>query len=414
MKIPGKIYSVGGSVRDLIMGRTPHDKDFVVVGATPEDMIAAGFNKVGADFPVFLHPETREEYALARTERKNGTGYKGFVTDFSKDVTLEDDLIRRDLTINAMAMDDAGNLIDPFNGQTDIKNKVLRATSDAFKDDPLRVLRIARFAAKLGFTIDDATNFVCMQIAETDEFANLTRERVGIELMKTLETDSPELFFWALRDMGALKVHFPEIHALIGQTQPQVHHPEGDAFVHTMLVLKEAVADSSDVVRRFCALTHDLGKGVTPKDVLPSHPGHEAAGVPLVKEMADRLKLDNNLRTVGSLVARFHTHVHRIYEMKPTTIVRLMNDLGVGNQTSLENYKILADVSMYDAHGRGEFLKNKPYPNRDHFVAMAEQVATVKLSAIHTIDEIKAIKPLKRAEVVDRAKAKKIVEFRNG
>lgn len=410
MKIPGVQYLVGGAVRDIQMGRPPSDRDYVVVGATAEEMIAAGFSQVGADFPVFLHPKTRDEYALARTERKTGFGYKGFTTIFSPDVTLEDDLIRRDLTCNSMAMDADGNLIDPFNGMVDIQNSVLRATSEAFREDPLRVLRIARFAAKLNFEVDPDTVTMCMEISKSDEFRNLTPERVGNELLKVLGSQHPDKFFRVLKDVGALEIHFPEIHALIGQTQPVLHHPEGDAFLHVMAVLRESVKENLSDLERFCALTHDLGKGVTPKEVLPKHHGHEAAGVPLVEAMVDRLRLSSDHMKAGKIVARFHTHVHRIFEMSEKTIVRLFEDLG--SHQSGEMATILANVSMCDAHGRGEFLAMKPYPNRDHFVAIMDALASVKARDIIPPADLKNMTPVIIKDALHRARLTKIKEFK--
>lgn len=405
-----KKFLVGGAVRDKLMGIEPKDRDYVVVGSTPTEMLNAGFKQVGADFPVFLHPVTGEEYALARTERKVGSGYKGFETDFNPNVTLEEDLIRRDLTINSMAMDDEGNLIDPFNGAQDLKDGILRATSEAFKEDPLRVLRIARFAARYDFEIEESKTFwMCYDIVQTDEFKNLTPERVGVELVKVLETNHPERFFWKLWEFGALEVFFPELEALHGQTQPALHHPEGDAFVHTMLVLKEAVKANLNVVERFAALVHDLGKGLTPKDKLPAHHGHEGAGVPLVDALCDRIVLSNEFRKNGKIAARFHTHVHRIFDMKESTIVRLFNDLEADH--TQEFAVMLANVSKCDKLGRGEFLMNKPYPERDHFVGLMNAISSVKVRDLFTPEELRKPNVNVIKDRLNRARMKKVKEF---
>lgn len=384
-----KRFLVGGAVRDMLSGVEPSDRDWVVVGATPAEMIELGYKQVGADFPVYLHPETGEEHALARTERKVGSGYRGFETSYTPDVSLEDDLVRRDFTINAMAMDETGQVIDPFGGRDDLKNGILRATSPAFEEDPLRVLRLARFVARKGFSVDAGTAEMSRRIAARSEFAELTSERVGIELIKALGTDRPDLFFVALRDIGALHVHFPELAALIGQTQPAKHHPEGDAFVHTMLVLRQTVRHGLGVVERFSALVHDLGKGLTPAELLPAHHDHELAGVPLVDVLCDRLKLSNELRKSARIATEFHGHVHKVYELTPKTIVRIMTSIEADRTRHFA--RVLADVSLCDARGRGPTLEDASYPERDSFLALADAFAAVKVRNILSPDQLKSM-----------------------
>ena len=275
-----KIYLVGGAVRDQLLGLEVHERDYVVVGSTPDEMLELGYKSVGKDFPVFLHPETKEEYALARLERKVSAGYTGFTTDCSKNVTLEDDLKRRDLTINAIAQDTEGNIIDPYNGQADLNNRILKHVSPAFTEDPVRILRLARFAArfaKLGFTVDAKTNNLMKLMVEDGEVDSLVAERVWRETERALGEDAPQVFFEVLNNCGALKKLFPEIYNLYGVPNPPKHHPEIDTGIHTMMVLEQAAKLSNNPRVRFAALVHDLGKATTPKDLWPSHHGHEHA-----------------------------------------------------------------------------------------------------------------------------------------
>lgn len=392
MNIPGKVYLVGGAVRDIFMGIAPKDRDYVVVGATPEEMISAGFKKVGADFPVFLHSETGEEYALARTERKSGQGYNGFVTDHSPDITLEDDLRRRDFTMNSMAMDLTTNeIIDPFGGRICIAEKRIVATSEvAFVEDPVRILRAARFAARYGFLISLHTTRLITNMISAGELNHLTAERVALEFTKALGQDKPSLFFDRLNDVGALEVLFPEIHVLIGQTQPEKWHAEGDSYVHTMMVLDLIAGVGTDTLTRFCALTHDLGKGVTPKHLLPHHKGHEAAGVPIVANMCDRLKLPAEFKRVGMKVSRYHMHLHKLHEMRHTTVLKIFHEMGRSHPIDFE---ILANVSTADHHGRipGDGSKIGPHPNARQFVQIMRAVYDVKLSNLKTPEEIKSM-----------------------
>ncbi|MFQ6372120.1 multifunctional CCA addition/repair protein [Shewanella sp. YIC-542] len=323
-----QIFLVGGAVRDKLLGRKMKDRDYVVVGATEQQMLAQGYRQVGKDFPVFLHPKTQEEYALARTERKTGRGYGGFSCYASPDVTLEQDLLRRDLTINAIAMDENGNLHDPFHGQRDINQRILRHVSPAFVEDPLRVLRVARFAARFSnFSIAPETMEEMQQIAASGELADLTPERVWQELHSALTEDHPEIFFHVLRQANALGIIWPELDALWGIPNPASHHPEICSGEHTMLVLQQAAQLSSKTTIRFAALCHDLGKGITPPNELPSHKQHEIKGLPLVETSCNRLKVPNDHKQLALKVCQFHLHSHRALELKPTTVLALFNQL---------------------------------------------------------------------------------------
>ncbi len=326
-----QIYLVGGAVRDKILGRAPGDRDFVVVGAVPEDLLALGYKPVGKDFPVFLHPDSSEEYALARTERKSGHGYHGFVFQADATVTLEQDLARRDLTINAIAEDADGTLTDPFDGTRDIEARVLRHVSPAFAEDPVRVLRVARFAARfaaLGFTVAPETMALMKQMVRDGEVDHLVPERVWTETRKALGEARPSAFVRVLRECGALAVLFPEIAALYGVPQRAEFHPEIDCGVHLELVLDQAakLAPGDDLVG-FCALTHDLGKALTPVEQLPRHIGHEQRGVPLVRALAERLKVPTEHAALAELVCREHLNAHRALELKPATVLKLLSAL---------------------------------------------------------------------------------------
>ena len=313
-----QIYKVGGCVRDELLGLPVKDRDWVVVGATPQDMLAAGYKPVGKDFPVFLHPQTHEEYALARTERKTAPGYTGFAFHAAPDVSLEDDLQRRDLTINAMAETESGELIDPYHGREDLDRRVLRHVSPAFMEDPVRILRVARFAARLAafnFQVADDTLQLMRGMVNNGEVDALVPERVWQETVRALGEATPTRFFDVLRDCGALARLFPELDRLYGVPQPEEHHPEIDTGVHTMLVLQQAARLSSDPKIRFAALVHDLGKGITPKAEWPKHKEHEERGVPLVEALCERLRVPNDYRDLAILVTRYHLHYHRAAEM---------------------------------------------------------------------------------------------------
>ena len=361
-----QIFLVGGAVRDKLLGLEPRERDWVVVGATPEKMEQLGYRQVGKDFPVFLHPDTHEEYALARTERKTAPGYTGFVVHASPDVTLEEDLRRRDLTINAIAEDENGNLIDPFNGQEDLNNRILRHVSPAFNEDPVRVLRVARFAARLGhtdssmaFQVANETIELMREMTDNGEVDALVAERVWKELERTLGEDHPQRFFEVLRDCGALKKLLPEIDRLYGVPQPEKHHPEIDTGLHTMMVLQQATRLSDDISVRFAALLHDLGKGTTPKDQWPKHIAHEERGVKLVKALCERIRVPNHFRDLAVHVCRYHLHCHRAAELRPDTILKLFHSVDVLRQPDRFAKFLLACEA--DARGRTGF-EDKEYP----------------------------------------------------
>jgi tRNA nucleotidyltransferase (CCA-adding enzyme) len=319
-----KAYRVGGSVRDELLGRTVADRDFVVVGATPEQMVAAGYRPVGSDFPVFLHPQTNDEYALARTERKSGRGYRGFVFHATPDVTLEADLARRDLTINAIARDDDGTLIDPHGGVADLRAGILRHVSPAFAEDPLRVLRVARFAARFGFSVAPETEALLREIAAAGELATLTAERVWQELAKALMEARPSLFFEVLRRCGALGQLLPEVDALFGVPQPPAHHPEIDAGVHLMLALDFSAAEGDPLPVRYAVLAHDLGKATSDRANWPRHIAHEARSVALAQRLSERLRVPAECSELARLVARYHGDVHRAAELRASTLLDLL------------------------------------------------------------------------------------------
>jgi tRNA nucleotidyltransferase (CCA-adding enzyme) len=375
-------YLVGGAVRDKLLGRPVKDQDWVVVGGTPEQMLAQGYQSVGADFPVFLHPKTKEEYALARIERKIGVGYTGFSCDASSEVSLEDDLMRRDLTINAMAMDDQGNIIDPYNGQQDLKDKLLRHVSDAFIEDPLRVLRVARFAARyhdLGFSIAPETMALMQTIVANDELTALSAERVWQETARSLLESHPEVYFENLRACGALAVWFPELDVLWGVPNPPKWHPEIDTGIHTMMVLQQAVKLSDKLSVRFASLVHDLGKGVTPAENWPSHRGHEKLGLELINTLCDRLKAPNECRELGLMVSEYHTQIHQAFELKASTILGMLNRCDVWRKP--QRFAALLVSCKADARGRTTF-ENCEYKNADYIWQAYEAAAKVDVKAI--------------------------------
>ncbi|MBL4744213.1 MAG: multifunctional CCA addition/repair protein [Cycloclasticus sp.] len=355
------IYLVGGAVRDELLNYPFKDRDYVVVGATVEEMLQQGFTPVGKDFPVFIHPKTKAEYALARTERKSGVGYKGFEIFASPEVTLEQDLQRRDLTINAMAKTEQG-LVDPYGGQADLKAKVLRHVSEHFEEDPLRVLRVARFAARyaqLGFMVAPETMDLMCKMSKSGELEALVAERVWQEIERALEERSPDVFFDVLRQCGALKVFLPELDALFGVPQPEQHHPEIDTGVHTMMVLKQAASLSDSTVVRFAALTHDLGKGLTEPEYWPSHHGHEKKGLRALKELGSRLRVPNEFMDLAEKVMEFHTHCHRALELKPSTLLSLLESLGAFRQTEkMERFLLACEA---DSKGRLGY-EERDYP----------------------------------------------------
>jgi tRNA nucleotidyltransferase (CCA-adding enzyme) len=357
-------FIVGGAVRDILMGRKPKDYDYVVVGSTPEEMLALGYTKVGSDFPVFLHPETKAEYALARTERKSGNGYKGFVVHASPDVTLEEDLGRRDLTINAMAVDDSDHIVDPFNGQDDVRNKVLRhVRAESFIEDPVRVLRLARFAARYtDFSVAPETMALCQQMVAAGELNHLVAERVWQEVAKGLMEREPSRMFETLRACGALAVLLPELDCLAGVPQPAAHHPEVDTFVHVMMVVDLAAEREEALEVRFAALMHDLGKGVTAPELWPAHVDHDAAGVPLVDALCRRLRVPSACRDLAAAMSREHTLVHRAGVLKATSMIHLFKRVDAFRRP--ERFESLLRACECDARGRLGF-KDREYPQAD-------------------------------------------------
>ncbi|WP_018995023.1 multifunctional CCA addition/repair protein [Thioalkalivibrio sp. ALJ2] len=377
-------YLVGGAVRDRLLGRPVHERDYVVVGSTPEAMEAAGFRPVGRDFPVFLHPETHEEYALARTERKTARGYHGFQFNASPEVTLEADLERRDLTINAMAEDADGHLIDCYNGQADLEARLLRHVSPAFAEDPVRLLRVARFAAQLkpwGFRVADDTRELMRELVTSGEVGALVPERVWAECEKALKSPAPRRFIEVLREAGALARLFPEIECLFGVPQPARYHPEIDTGVHTLMVLDQATRLSESPEVRFAALVHDLGKGNTDPEILPSHHGHEERGVVLIRALAERLRIPNRYRELAVRVARYHGLVHRVFELRPKTVMKLVDGLdALRRPDNVEPFLLAVEA---DFRGRTGW-QDKPYPQADavrRAVAAAQGVDVQTLMA---------------------------------
>ncbi|HIW07695.1 MAG TPA: multifunctional CCA addition/repair protein [Candidatus Ignatzschineria merdigallinarum] len=375
-------YLVGGAVRDKLLKHPYHEHDWVVVGATPELLTNAGYLLVGKDFPVFLHPETKEEYALARSERKVAKGYQGFEVCADPSITLEEDLLRRDLTINAIAEDADGNLIDPYGGVQDIDNRILRHVSDAFIEDPVRVLRLARFYARYhqyGFTIAEETKALIKIMIQSGELEALTAERVFQELNKALGEASPQEFFNALREVGALEVLFPEVEALFGVPQTAKYHPEIDSGVHTLMALEASVAITDDLPTRFAILCHDYGKAITPKNEWPSHKLHEIRGVPLVAEFCDRLKVPKEYRDIALKVTEYHLMMHQAFVLRPKTILKLLKKLDALRKP--QNLVRFVDACMADARGRLHFM-DREYPQREYLLAMREAVSNINLQPI--------------------------------
>jgi tRNA nucleotidyltransferase (CCA-adding enzyme) len=371
------VYKVGGAVRDRLLGFPVTDVDWVVVGSTTEEMLEQGYKPVGTDFPVFLHPETSEEYALARTERKSGTGYGGFTFHASSDVTLEEDLSRRDLTINAIAEDDQLNLIDPYNGLQDLQDRVLRHVSPAFAEDPLRVLRVARFAARyadLGFTVAPETMELMRQLSESGELATLTAERSWKEISRALMEASPDVFIKVLRECGALKALIPELEVLFGIPQPEAHHPEIDTGVHVLMVLEKAAQYAQPLHVRWACLLHDLGKGITPKEQWPQHLKHEKLGLPLVNEVNARFKVPKDCQQLALLVSEYHTHGHRSMELTPSRLLELMQSFDVYRRP--ERFNAFINACEMDARGRLG-LELRPYPQAGYMYGAAATVRGV-------------------------------------
>ena len=375
-----QVYLVGGAVRDQLLGHPYHEKDYVVVGATPEQLLAQGYQPVGKDFPVFLHPETKDEYALARTERKSGHGYHGFEFFTDVSVTLEQDLIRRDLTINAMAMDEAGTLYDPYHGHDDLEHKILRHISEAFAEDPLRVLRVARFAARYhqyGFQVAEDTLALMRQLAESGELQALTPERVWKETSRALMENDAHIYFEGLRACGALNVLFPEIDALYGVPQRPEYHPEIDCGIHTMMSLQQACKANYSLDVRFAVLVHDLGKALTPQDELPRHIMHEERGIQPVTEVCDRLKVPSTTKQLALAVCKEHLKSHQAFSLKAGTLWRLLQRLDVLRRP--ERVEAFIQACECDAKGRLG-LEDRDYPQADYLRRAIELVRNIKAS----------------------------------
>lgn len=395
------IYLVGGAVRDELLGLPVAERDWCVVGATPGEMKSLGYRQVGKDFPVFLHPETSEEYALARTERKTGPGYHGFEFHTSPDVSIEDDLARRDITINAIAKDAEGKLVDPFGGRADLEARLLRHVSDAFTEDPVRVLRVAKFAARFagqGFRIADETLELMGCMVDSGEVDKLVPHRVWKETEAALAGPAPRIFVEVLRECGALAVIFPEIEALFGVPQPPKWHPEVDCGLHALMVVEQAAALSPDVDVRFAALVHDLGKATTPKDKLPSHPGHEKRSVRLINVMASRLPVPSACRELALLVAEFHGHSHKAFELRAATILKVLERVDAFRRPErFRNFLIACEA---DARGRTGF-EERPYPQAGYLLGAMQ--AAAKISAREFVRE-----GLEGAQIGDALRRKRL------
>jgi len=374
-----KIYRVGGSVRDELLGLPVKDHDYVVVGSDAGEMERLGFRQVGKDFPVFLHPETSEEYALARTERKTARGYKGFAIHAAPDVTLEQDLARRDLTINAIARDERGNLIDPYGGARDLEAGVLRHVSPAFAEDPVRVLRVARFAARFAFEIAPETLELMRAMVSSGEVDHLVPERAWQEMSRGLMEQRPSLMIEALRACGALARLLPELDALFGVPQPAEHHPEVDTGLHMLLVIDYASARGFPLAVRFAALVHDLGKGGTPPEQWPRHIGHESRGVKLIERVCERLRAPNECRELAVLAARHHGEIHKVEELKASTIVKLLEKTDAFRRP--DRFELLLDACASDFHGRTGF-ETRPYAPAPRLRAALEAARAVDAAAI--------------------------------
>ncbi|WP_294564637.1 multifunctional CCA addition/repair protein [uncultured Succinatimonas sp.] len=397
-------YLVGGAVRDQLLKIEGADRDHVVVGSTPQEMLSLGFTQVGNDFPVFIHPKTGEEYALARTEKKQGHGYTGFICSFGKDVTLEEDLLRRDLTINAMAMDKSGQIIDPYGGLIDLNNRVLRHISPSFKEDPLRVLRVARFAAKLhylGFYVADETLLLMQEMTQSGELSSLTPERVWIETQKALNTSDPHIFFIILKKVGALKVIFPEVDALFGVPGPKRWHPEIDSGIHTLMTLRRISLETSDPKTRFAMLCHDLGKALTPKNEWPHHRNHCALGVEPLKQLCKRLKVPKDYEELAYIVVFHHSYMHHLYRNGAEGIVNLLDKLDAWRRP--QRIKPFVQCCKCDFLGRKGF-ENRPFPRADYFLAIFSLCLSVKagefISLGYTGKDIGSKMHEKRVELV--------------
>ncbi|WP_431483265.1 multifunctional CCA addition/repair protein [Pseudomonas solani] len=377
-----QIYKVGGAVRERLLGRPVTEVDWVVVGATAEEMLEQGFKPVGADFPVFLHPQSGEEYALARTERKSGRGYGGFTFFANPDVSLEEDLIRRDLTVNAIAEDEHGTLVDPYGGQHDLEQRILRHVSPAFAEDPLRVLRVARFAARyapLGFTVAEETIELMREIAESGELDALTAERSWKEISRALMEPRPDVFIQVLRDCGALQAWMPELDALFGVPQPEHHHPEVDSGLHVLAVLQQCAEHDQPLTVRWACLLHDLGKGETPEEEWPRHIAHEQRGLKLIQQVNERCKAPRDCQELAMLVGEFHTHAHRATELRASTLAELLARFDVYRRP--QRFEEFIAACEMDARGR-HGLEQREYPQADYLRGAAEAARAVAVQPL--------------------------------
>lgn len=403
-----QIFKVGGAVRDRMLGRPVSEVDWVVVGASAEQMLEQGFRPVGADFPVFLHPQTGEEYALARTERKSGRGYGGFTFHASPEVTLEQDLIRRDLTVNAMAEDQLGNLIDPYGGQQDLQARVLRHVSPAFAEDPLRVLRVARFAARyapLGFSVAEETLALMRQLADSGELSHLTAERSWKEISRALMEPRPDVFIRVLRDCGALAVLLPEVDALFGVPQPPAHHPEIDTGVHVLSVLRQCAEHDQPLTVRWACLLHDVGKGLTPESEWPRHIAHEHKGGRLIQAINQRCKAPRDCAELAMLVGEFHTHGHRALELRPSTLLELLQRFDVFRRP--QRFAEFVAACEMDARGR-HGLEQRDYPQAGYLLGAAEVARQV---AVKPLLE-KGLKGAELGEALNRERLQALRHYR--
>ena len=400
-----KTYVVGGAVRDQLLGLPVQDRDYVVVGATPDEMVAQGFTPVGQDFPVFLHPQTHEEYALARTERKSGHGYKGFTVYAAPEVTLEEDLRRRDLTINAMALDEHDGLIDPYGGLADLRARVFRHVSEAFAEDPVRILRVARFCARFtDFSIAPETLALMRRIVDAGEVDALVPERVWQELARGLMEGQPSRMFMTLRECGALAKLLPELDALFGVPQPPEHHPEVDTGKHVMLVVDWAARQKSSLPVRFAALTHDLGKGLTPQSLWPKHVGHEAKSIELVRGLGERLRVPADCRDLALAVAREHGIVHRALELRPGTLVELLERVDAFRRP--QRFEEFLQACECDFRGRPGY-EERPFPAASYLRQALEAAQSVDAGAV-----AKSVAPAHIREAVFQARAEAVAAWR--
>lgn len=403
-----EIYLVGGAVRDRLLDLPIRDKDWVVVGSNAKLMKEQGYLQVGKGFPVFLHPDTKQEYALARTERKVGAGYLGFEFDASESVTLEQDLMRRDLTINAIAELEDGQLVDPYNGRRDIEAKILRHVSPAFSEDPLRVLRVAKFAARfahLGFSVAPETMKLMDDIVKSGEMDALTRERVWQEIEEAMGGPAPDVFISVLRDCGALEALLPEVDRLFGVPQPEKYHPEIDTGLHTLLSLQQAVKLSDDPAIRYAALVHDVGKGVTDEDKWPSHIAHETLGLPLLADISERLHVPNEFSKLAALVCEHHTKLHRVKELRPATLLKLLEALdGFRRPERVQKFLLACEA---DARGRTG-LEDRDYPQNEYLTTVLSELSQLDIGAL-----IKEARPRNTPEFVQQSRLSLLSDIMN-